>query len=178
MANHFLHILVLMIVILSIPNPSNSGFDNSGNLILPYYYSMNGNSYHKSQVDTSKVPVEIIFPSTIGVIHFPHQVHIEDLGIKCVTCHHQINAKYLSTPHPDYLKSSWIKCEICHKQSEQIAKQVFSCSDCHHSNPKSLTDETLSSKVVIHKKCWECHEVNTGSTASQMCGLCHSGKKS
>ncbi|MFQ5605012.1 MAG: hypothetical protein ACE5HS_17220 [bacterium] len=52
------------------------------------------------------------------------------------------------------------------------------CSNCHHTSPANIADETLRSKVVIHKNCWQCHEIGQGAEASANCGFCHSGKKS
>jgi Zn finger protein HypA/HybF involved in hydrogenase expression len=123
------------------------------------------------------IPAERTFPSSVGEVVFHHQMHIKDLAIKCVDCHHQINAKKLSTPHPDYFKSSTIKCEICHDESEKITQKAYTCSVCHHTNPVNIADETLSAKVVIHKQCWKCHQVSTGTDASKACEKCHSGKK-
>ena len=127
--------------------------------------------------DAAGIPSEISIPSSVGEVIFRHQMHIGDLSIKCVECHHQINAKTLSTPHPDYLKSSWINCKVCHDESGKIRRKAYTCSDCHHSNPMDIADETLSAKVVIHKKCLKCHEVGTGKEASKSCDKCHSGKK-
>jgi len=123
------------------------------------------------------IPSEIIIPSSVGEIRFPHQMHIRDLSVKCGDCHHQINAKPLSTPHPDYFSSSWINCGICHEQSEKLSKKTFVCSECHMARPKTIADETLSAKVVVHEQCWKCHAVGTGKEASKACGKCHSGKK-
>jgi Zn finger protein HypA/HybF involved in hydrogenase expression len=127
--------------------------------------------------NAAEMPVERIFPSTAGEVVFHHQMHIKDLGVKCVECHHSINAKKLSTPHPDYLKSPSIKCEICHDESEKIKQKAYTCSECHRTNPMNIADETLSAKVVIHKQCWKCHPVSTGKEASTVCEKCHSGKK-
>ena len=131
-----------------------------------------------SSAGTLDIPPQIIFPSSVGEVIFPHQMHISNLGIKCVECHHQISAKTLVTPHPDYLKSSWINCAICHNsKSDRIKPKAYTCSECHHSDPSNIADETLSAKVVIHKKCWTCHPVGVGKEASKGCQLCHSGKK-
>ena len=124
-----------------------------------------------------QIPAEISIPSSVGEVVFRHQMHIRDLGIKCVDCHHQINAKRLNTPHPDYFGSSWINCKTCHDESQRIVQKAYVCSDCHKSRPKNIADESLSAKVVIHKQCWKCHEVGTGKEASSGCEKCHSGKK-
>lgn len=127
--------------------------------------------------DTLAMPAERIFPSAVGEVIFHHQMHVRDLAIKCVECHHQIDAKKLATPHPDYFKSSWINCKICHKESERIKQKAYTCSECHRASPANIADETLSSKVVIHQQCWKCHQVGTGKDASKACEKCHSGKK-
>lgn len=141
-------------------------------------------SLHKTETtnffesDTLDIPSDIDIPSSVGEVMFPHQMHIEDLEIECVECHHQINATKLNTPHPDYFRSSWINCKICHTGSDNVKQKVYTCSKCHHTNPVSIADETLSTKVVVHKKCWGCHEVETGKDASESCEMCHSGEKS
>lgn len=126
---------------------------------------------------TLKIPAERIFPSSAGEVLFHHEMHVKNLGVKCVQCHHAINARKLSTPHPDYLSSPSVKCEICHDESEKIDKKAYSCSECHRTNPIDIADETLSTKVVVHKQCWKCHPVSTGKEASVVCEKCHSGKK-
>ena len=130
-----------------------------------------------SKTETLQIPTEINFPSSAGEVVFHHQMHMKDLSIKCAQCHHEINAKKLSTPHPDYFKSTSIKCEICHHESEKIKQKAFVCSECHRTNSANIADETLSAKVVIHKQCWNCHPVGTAKEASNGCEKCHSGKK-
>jgi hypothetical protein len=125
----------------------------------------------------AEIPSEIYFPSSVGEVIFRHQMHIKDLSIKCVECHHQINAKELNTPHPDYIKSSWVNCKVCHDGSGKIKQNAYTCSECHQSNPIDIADETLSPKVVVHKQCWKCHPVSVGKEASTSCEKCHSGKK-
>lgn len=167
----------LMLFFLGISDFQGSNFENLRTFTEPSFPDQIIKTEHLFQSDSIDIPEEILFPSKVGEVQFPHRMHVEDFEIKCVDCHHQINAEVLITPHKDYFKSSWIKCQICHKPSGQSTKKIYTCSACHHPNPSSITDETLSSKVVIHKKCWECHEVNTGSEASKMCGFCHTGKK-
>ncbi len=130
-----------------------------------------------AQSDTGGIPAEKHFPSSVGEVIFHHEMHIKDLGIKCVECHHSIDAKKLVTPHPDYFKSSSIKCEICHSEANAKKQNAYKCSGCHGTNPMSIADETLSAKVVVHKQCWKCHQVGTGKEASVGCGKCHTGKK-
>jgi len=119
------------------------------------------------------VPDEIAFTSSVGDVLFPHKLHIKDLELECAECHHQIHAVDLDTPHPDYLTSSWTRCNTCHVTSSERSNQYYKCSDCHHSEPSNLADETLSSKVVVHKSCWKCHESGTGVKASTGCSDCH-----
>jgi hypothetical protein len=123
------------------------------------------------------IPDEIVFNSSVGDVHFSHKLHVDDLDVECVECHHQIYAVELETPHPGYLESSWINCQLCHNPSPQADKNYYKCSDCHHSDPNNITDETLSSKVVTHKRCWKCHESGTGVEASKGCVVCHVKEK-
>ncbi len=123
------------------------------------------------------MPDEISFKSSVGDVLFPHNVHVEDEEMECIECHHQIHAMELDTPHPDYLTSSWISCQTCHNSKTDEQSMDFNCSDCHHSETDNIADETLSSKVVIHKSCWECHETGTGAEASEVCSDCHEKKE-
>ena len=112
-------------------------------------------------------------PSSIGEVAFPHQFHYEDLELECQTCHHETNASTLQMPHEDYFDDFWIDCIICHKEDGSTVSEPQSCSNCHHDSPMNMADETLSAKVVVHKKCWECHELEKGEKASQSCLACH-----
>ena len=167
------------ILFLAVSLPATSDATESNKSIAPANSSGPASiSSKSSQTGAEEVPAEKRFSSSVGEVLFTHQKHIRERAIPCVDCHHQINAKKLSTPHPDYFKSSWINCKTCHFESEKAKQQVYACSACHQTNPKDITNETLSSKVVIHKKCWNCHDTGTGKEASQSCELCHSGKKS
>lgn len=119
------------------------------------------------------LPDVIRSASSIGEVTFPHQFHFEVLEFECQTCHHEINATALKMPHEDYFEDFWIDCRICHKSEDSQISQPQSCSNCHHDSPTNIADETLSSKVVIHERCWECHEMEVGQEASQACSKCH-----
>ena len=121
----------------------------------------------------SDLPDEITIESSVGNVVLPHDVHVKDKKLKCVVCHHQIHATELDTPHPDYMDSSRINCQTCHGTNSETRKKYYKCSKCHHSEPDDISDETLSSKVVIHKSCWKCHEAGTGVEASRGCSDCH-----
>ena len=112
-------------------------------------------------------------PSSVGDVAFPHQFHFEDLELECQTCHHETNASTLRMPHEDYFEDFWIDCRICHRSDGPAVSQPQSCSNCHHDSPTDIADETLSAKVVVHKNCWECHELEKGEKASQGCKVCH-----
>lgn len=118
-----------------------------------------------------EMPVEVIFDSTTGRVLFPHELHT-DMEIPCENCHHEVLASSLSMPHPDYFDDFWIRCETCHHTSAEPGC-TQDCSACHHGSPATIADETLSSKVVLHQACWECHPIGTGSEASQACDFCH-----
>jgi hypothetical protein len=121
----------------------------------------------------SALPDEITMESSVGYVVLPHDVHIKGVKLKCVECHHQIRAGGLDTPHPDYLEASRVNCQTCHETDSKGRNKYYSCSHCHHSDPDDIADETLSSKVVIHKSCWRCHESGTGAEASAGCANCH-----
>lgn len=106
---------------------------------------------------------------------FPHAMHFDDLGIECGGCHHETNAAELRIPHQDYFEQLWIDCQICHKPGEAAAV-AMACSGCHHESPTDIADQTLSSKVVIHRSCWECHDVGRAAEASVACKMCHDGE--
>lgn len=118
------------------------------------------------------IPETIEFRSEIGSVEFPHRAHAEDFGVECVECHHETNAAPLELPHPHYFEDGWKECRKCHHESGSGA-QARSCSACHPDAPFSVADETLSSKVVIHRSCWTCHETGRGAEASSQCGSCH-----
>jgi hypothetical protein len=120
-----------------------------------------------------QLPQVVTFTSSVGDVHFSHEVHAGELEIDCADCHHQIHAVELDTPHPDYLESSWITCQGCHNPGADVSGQYYKCSDCHQSDLNNIADETLSSKVVIHESCWQCHESGTGVQASEGCAICH-----
>jgi hypothetical protein len=130
-----------------------------------------------SNTDTVDMPEEIISPSSVGEVTFPHLFHFEDLEIECVECHHEINAAKLITPHDEYFNDFWIDCNICHNGNETVRMEAQACSECHHTHPYGIADETLSAKVVIHQSCWGCHEVGTGAAASESCEMCHIGER-
>ncbi|MFC2163958.1 cytochrome c3 family protein [Acidobacteriota bacterium] len=129
-------------------------------------------SVAQSQQKVQVLPI-IKSPSTVGEVAFPHELHFDALEIECQTCHHEINAQKLNIPHKDYFDDFWIDCRICHGHDGGQISQAQSCSNCHHDSPTDIADETLSAKVVIHKNCWECHEVEVGAQASQSCQVCH-----
>ena len=123
-------------------------------------------------------PSEIKSPSSIGEVSFQHEYHITELELECKTCHHEVMAATLKLPHEEYFQDFWIRCKICHHEVKKPALVAQACSNCHHSHPATIADETLSAKVVIHKDCWKCHETGTGKEASQECKFCHQGPRS
>ena len=65
------------------------------------------------------------------------------------------------------------QCRYCPGDDYQGATTGWSCYDCHDTNLRDIADERLSPKVILHKNCWACHEVETGVEASESCELCH-----
>lgn len=153
-------------------SPTFKGFDFEARWV-EIAHPVPGKAQAVSGEDEADTPDEIAFRSSVGDVLFPHNLHIEELEIDCVDCHHQIHAGELDTPHPEYLESSWIKCKICHDPESKMSKKYYKCADCHHSVLENIADETLSSKVVLHKSCWQCHASGTAVQASESCGDCH-----
>ena len=110
----------------------------------------------------------------LGDVRFPHGLHFGDLEFECSECHHETNAAGLAIPHEEYFADFWINCKTCHRDTKSPVP-AQSCSNCHHGSPTDIADETLSTKVVVHRSCWRCHEVGTGQPASRTCKSCHSG---
>ena len=134
--------------------------------------AVNGVGSTQNPPQAQRAPV-ITSPSSIGKATFDHRLHFENLQIECKACHHETNASALRMPHKNYFDDFWIDCSICHKSGGTAATKPQSCSTCHHGSPATIADETLSAKVVIHQKCWECHESGRGRDASSGCATCH-----
>jgi len=114
-------------------------------------------------------------PSLMGETIFPHDEHSEELEVECEECHHETNAAPLEFPHPAMFDDFWVDCQICHHPEGAARLEPQACSNCHSATTKDAADETLSAKVVIHKRCWSCHEVGVGEEASDACQDCHTG---
>ena len=132
-----------------------------------------GENQDSPSLDDAGTLQEILIESSVGYVIFPHDFHVTGVKMECVECHHQIHAVELDTPHPDYLTSSWINCQSCHNPKSETDQVYYQCDKCHHTNTNNIADETLSSKVVVHKSCWKCHDTKTGVDASQGCVDCH-----
>jgi hypothetical protein len=117
-------------------------------------------------------PDTIEFPSSVGLVKFPHAAHANDMGLDCVVCHHETSAKALEVPHPDYFDDFWIDCATCHGERAATASSRR-CASCHPARPAGPAVEMPSLKVAIHSSCWKCHEQSTGAEASAQCNLCH-----
>ena len=113
--------------------------------------------------------------SMMGDLIFDHEEHADEMEIECDECHHETNAVPLDSPHEEYFRDLWIDCETCHREAGSPDLEPQSCYDCHDTKLRDIADERLSPKVILHKNCWKCHEVETGVEASESCELCHSG---
>lgn len=151
--------------------------ESNSNIHLPIFSANTSQTTESSKSDSSSVKEEIKISSFVGEVIFPHMLHFEDLEIECVDCHHQIKARELNIPHMEYFDEFWIDCNICHNRSENPGKEMYACVKCHNNEHTNIADETLNAKVVVHKKCWECHETGMGVSASESCAFCHSGPK-
>ena len=132
-----------------------------------------GENQDSPSLDDAGTLQEILIESSVGYVIIPHDFHVTGVKMECVECHHQIHAVELDTPHPDYLTSSWINCQSCHNPKSETDQIYYQCGECHHTDTNNIADETLSSKVVVHKSCWKCHDTKTGVDASQGCVDCH-----
>lgn len=158
--------------------PDNHKRSAAIELINTYHVlSIDPTNRSTTPIDSVDIPEEIISPSYVGEVIFPHLFHYEDLEIECKECHHEINAAKLNIPHEEYFKDFWIDCNICHNGDNSSKMEAHDCSDCHHSQLTNIADETLSAKVVIHENCWTCHDIGRGQDASNNCEVCHSGEK-
>ena len=118
------------------------------------------------------VPAEIISPTSVGEVVFPHRKHFEELQVACTACHHETRAAVLDMPHPQYFDDFWIDCKLCHREAPApLAPQA--CSTCHHGSLSNIADQTSSAKVAIHRSCWTCHPSGSGETATANCAFCH-----
>jgi hypothetical protein len=136
----------------------------------------------ESTPEATEPEVEITAPDLeprtspiMGELIFDHVAHVEDMEIECDECHHETNAVPLDYPHAEYFDDLWIDCGTCHHESGSANPEPRSCYDCHDARSRDVADESLSPKVILHKNCWKCHEVETGREASESCELCHSG---
>ena len=109
----------------------------------------------------------------MGELIFPHVEHVEEMELECGECHHETNAVPLDTPHEAYFDDLWVDCAACHHEPGSADLEPRSCYECHDSKHRDIADERLSAKVILHKNCWTCHEVETGLAATESCELCH-----
>ncbi len=130
-----------------------------------------------SEPQEVEAPDELVTETPVGEVVFPHYMHAEALEIACSDCHHETNAQPLDNPHPQYFTTLWSECKTCHRDEDSDGLMVGKCSTCHPASPRTTSDAALSAKVVIHRKCWDCHDVGTGADASQECSYCHSGTR-
>lgn len=157
-------------------SPTFKGFDYEArwlDIAHPVPAETTGEGPVSPTLDEAGSLQEILIESSVGYVIFPHDFHVTGVEMECVECHHQIHAVELDTPHPDYLSSSWINCQACHNPDVASDQVYYQCGECHQTNPNNIADETLSSKVVVHKSCWKCHDTRTGAEASQGCVDCH-----
>lgn len=129
--------------------------------------------------DEKDPPDDIVIPSVVGEVHFPHSMHFEDQEIDCATCHHPVNAAPFKTPHNQYFANSKTNCKACHGGEPKAENQA--CSNCHLSagHAEGQVHMIISAKLAAHKTCGACHEEAQakGEAASKGCVKCHSGPK-
>ncbi|RMG84470.1 MAG: hypothetical protein D6708_17010 [Candidatus Dadabacteria bacterium] len=112
-----------------------------------------------------------------GVVVLPHRKHVEEWGVECDRCHHNIAM----------IRQGQTNCQGCHLNLQHEGL----CHDCHLSNREDGYAErytALKKKLGVqkiptlfkafHGLCRGCHaEVNEkeGKKAPYECGGCHKG---
>ena len=127
--------------------------------------------------DIPEPDAEIVSPSRVGEVRFPHFLHAEELGFECSECHHETAAASLDTPHDGYFEECENRCNSCHREDGEMAPPQ-SCGRCHGAGVAAAAAETLSAKVAIHRSCSNCHDWGTGEEAARNCGFCHDSGRS
>lgn len=124
--------------------------------------------------DTSDVrPGDPGFYGGWGAAKFSHFQHFEELEIACVECHHETNAGRLVTPHASYFEGLRVDCALCHERGGEERLAPLACVECHPKVADGAHDQLMSTKVVVHRTCWTCHDQGTGPEASENCLFCH-----
>jgi len=122
------------------------------------------------------VPAEIVSPTSVGEVAFPHRKHFEELQLACAACHHETRAAVLDMPHPQYFADFWIDCKVCHREAS-APQAPQACATCHRSSLSNIADQTSSAKVAIHRSCWTCHPSDSGEKATANCTFCHNRER-
>lgn len=97
----------------------------------------------------------IQFPSKLGPVAFPHQMHAALSITECKTCHHKME------PGDTTVKP----CHECHEHKGVSIKQA-------------KPDEAPKTKDAFHVRCIGCHEYtvaggNRAGPIKKKCKLCH-----
>lgn len=117
-------------------------------------------------------------PVPFGNVQFPHDVHVDDEGLKCLDCH---------TPREQHGQTLLKNCNECHHGS---GTGSVSCQDCHQENfnlyngqnacdEKSCDVRGAKNDMVDAVKCAECHvqaakdKATTRDGIKATCVECH-----
>ncbi|MFH1809791.1 MAG: cytochrome c3 family protein [Pseudomonadota bacterium] len=120
----------------------------------------------------------ITFESVMGRVEFAHRQHVEEFGVECASCHHEVRARELKTPHDRYLRNLPVDCARCHHAGD-AAHKIQACSNCHDAAASipGPDDLRMGARAAVHLTCAACHEFGQGCEASQKCITCHAGPK-
>jgi hypothetical protein len=130
-------------------------------------------------------------PSNCNACHRKDDVHKGGLGVKCETCHSEINWKTAKFDHdkdtkfPLLGKHITTKCDACHKPNLTKEKLATTCIGCHKSDDKHKGNFGAKCDSCHKEKDWKTisfdHQKDTkyplkGKHEQVKCVTCHTGK--
>ena len=88
-------------------------------------------------------PNRRMFVGKAGNVLFDHTTHVNDYGLDCIRCHHNLEDE----------------------------DEIYSCAECHAVLAEDLDDEDMLTKTdALHDQCISCHREEAGPVE---CARCH-----
>lgn len=89
-------------------------------------------------------PYRMMFVGKAGNVLFDHATHVEEYGLDCSSCHHNL----------------------------EDDDEIYTCSECHAILPEDLDDEDMLTQTdALHAQCITCHEDEGAGPVD--CATCH-----